>query len=125
MIGDTLRMTYPADEWNQPMPKPGREDVFAALHAELDARQAKGATTYGVRTLETFNGRDAHRDLRDELLDALAYEQQRRMERAALVGLLRRAAAMAREGVGIDSPKWDEWWGSAEALLGPDPEAWR
>lgn len=66
----------------QPPPTPGRANVFDALIAELRAREAQGSRTYG-RSLETFNGRDPLEDLMEELLDALVYLQQWRMERAA------------------------------------------
>ena len=65
------------------MPKPGGESVTDRLVERLRERQAKGIATYG-RSLETFNGRDAHRDLEEELLDALQYNAQQRMERVAL-----------------------------------------
>jgi hypothetical protein len=65
------------------------------LVALLRERQKKGIETYG-RSLETFNGRDVHRDLREELVDALQYEEQRRLEHAALLSRLRVALAALR-----------------------------
>jgi cobalamin biosynthesis Mg chelatase CobN len=64
----------------QPLPTPGRENVFDALIADLRAREAQGLATY-KRSLETFNGRDPLQDLEEELLDALVYCKQARMER--------------------------------------------
>jgi hypothetical protein len=81
-------------EGDQDLPVAGRESVFAELrrrveqaHAEelrrIDAREATGVKRY-ARSLETFNGRDAGRDLEEELLDGLAYATQLRLERNAL-----------------------------------------
>ena len=71
----------------QAMPAPGRESVNARvselLPGLLTARQAKGLETYG-RPLETFNGRDVHRDLLEELVDAVQYAVQAQMEREAI-----------------------------------------
>ncbi|MDE2102867.1 MAG: hypothetical protein KGL39_36825 [Patescibacteria group bacterium] len=68
----------------QPMPTPGQQDVTETLIDWLRERQAKGIATYG-RSLETFNGRSAPRDLREELLDALQYTHQWELEQAAMV----------------------------------------
>jgi hypothetical protein len=109
---------------DQPNPTAGREDVFAALHRWLDEREAKGLATYG-KPLMTFNGRDVQRDLREELLDALVYEQKRQMERAALVELLQRARDIIWGVDWTQDPRPVEWVEDADATLGPDPEAWR
>jgi hypothetical protein len=64
-----------------------RPDIFDLVKADLDARNAKGRETYGG-TLRPFDGRDSHRDLYEELLDAVMYERKRQVEReAALVAL--------------------------------------
>jgi hypothetical protein len=70
-------------------PKAGKEDVTEALIAHLRKRQAKGRAEYG-RSLETFNGRDAGRDLLEELLDGAQYAMQLQLERAALEAELAR-----------------------------------
>lgn len=46
-------------------------------------RRRIGIARYG-RPLQAHNGRDALRDLREELLDALAYSEQEAVERAKL-----------------------------------------
>lgn len=76
-----------AREGDQQLPTEGRGDVILSLvrsvPAQLLERRATGVRRYG-RPLETWNGRDAHRDLREELLDALAYSEQAAQERADL-----------------------------------------
>lgn len=76
----------------QPLPTPGAQSVFAEVRRLLDAREAKGVATYG-RTLETFNGRDAHQDGLEELLDGFLYRTQAQMERQALEERLVQARA--------------------------------
>lgn len=68
---------------DQPLPTEGQESVQDALIAEIEARKALGVSRYG-RALQTFNGRDALRDLLDELLDGATYAMQVRMEVAAV-----------------------------------------
>lgn len=72
----------------QALPTPGAQSVFAEVRRLLDAREAKGVATYG-RTLETFNGRDAHQDGLEELLDGFLYRTQAHLERKALEAELR------------------------------------
>lgn len=78
-------------EGDQPLPTPGHKSVFAEVHrridefattahARVDGREAIGVRRYGI-SLQTHNGRDAGRDLEEELLDALAYATQARLER--------------------------------------------
>jgi hypothetical protein len=66
-------------------------DVWAALIARnssgallyaMSERRDLGIARYGT-PLRPHNGRDVNRDLREELLDALAYAAQRAMERDA------------------------------------------
>lgn len=64
----------------QPLPTPGRENVIGHVIADLREREKKGIQTYGT-TLQTHNGRDALRDLYEELLDACQYLKQLMMER--------------------------------------------
>jgi hypothetical protein len=67
----------------QAPPMPGLRDVSAesrrVLVELLERRQSVGLQRYG-RPLETWNGRDAVRDLLEELIDALQYAVQVRME---------------------------------------------
>lgn len=74
-------------EGDQALPTPGAQSVFAEVRRRLGEREAIGIRRYGT-TLETFNDRDAGRDLEDELLDALAYATQARLEHAAVVEAL-------------------------------------
>jgi len=70
-----------------PQPPPattGRSRVVLDdLVVLLRERAEFGQRKYGVR-LETFNGRDAHLDALQELLDLFVYLHQAQMERAAL-----------------------------------------
>lgn len=73
---------------DQPLPTPGQADVTpaarASFNAMLDQREQKGIATYG-RSLQTWNGRDAHQDLAEEVIDLWQYATQARMERDDLV----------------------------------------
>lgn len=74
-------MSYERDpNRDQPLPRPGREDVLLTLVDALTERRAYGIRKYG-RPLESFNGRDAIRDAWEETLDLLAYLTQVRLER--------------------------------------------
>jgi hypothetical protein len=84
-------------EGDQALPVVGVESVFAEMRRRINEREAIGVKRYG-RSLETFNGRDAGRDLEDELLDALAYATQLRLERRALAEALRALAGHVRGG---------------------------
>lgn len=66
---------------DQPLPEAGRANVVDDLVAHLRARIELGVKRYG-RPLETFNGRDAHRDELEEFVDGWIYRWQARMERA-------------------------------------------
>lgn len=55
-------------------------DIFPLVHADLDARNAKGRETYGG-TLRPHDGRDTLRDLYEELMDACAYIRKLMYER--------------------------------------------
>lgn len=97
----------------QPLPTPGGQSVFAEarrrINAALDARESKGIATYG-RTLETFNGRDAHQDKAEEFIDGFLYETQAALERKKLEEDL----FLAREAGG-------ELMGLVRLLLNPSP----
>jgi hypothetical protein len=51
----------------------------SSLAANVEARIALGERKYGTR-LKSYNGRDAIKDLMDELLDALNYAKQVEIE---------------------------------------------
>ena len=70
----------------QPLPtsESKSQSVTSALRKLLDEREAKGIATYG-RSLQTHNGRDAVRDLVEELIDGAQYALQWEIERADLL----------------------------------------
>lgn len=65
---------------DQPLPRPGAQDVQQALINAIAERRAYGITKYG-QPLETLNGRDALRDAWEEVIDLAAYLTQLRLER--------------------------------------------
>jgi hypothetical protein len=67
----------------EPPPEPGRGNVLDDLVVALRERSDFGLRKYGTR-LESFNGRDAHLDALQELLDLFVYLHQAAMERAEL-----------------------------------------
>jgi len=98
---------------DEPMPKPGKEDVIPvarALFLEVQEMQiAKGLATYGT-TLQTHNGRNPFMDAITEQVDNLHYTVQAMMEyddllaeterlRAALTITEAKVAAAARADV--------------------------
>jgi hypothetical protein len=58
-------------------------DILGELIERLEERRATGLRRYG-KPLRAFNGRDAARDLEDELLDGAAYARQVAAETYAL-----------------------------------------
>ena len=68
----------------EPMPRPGRVDVFKAAHEVLDQRAKQGMETYG-RPLESFNGRNPARDALEEAADQFVYLIQLCEERQFMV----------------------------------------
>jgi septal ring factor EnvC (AmiA/AmiB activator) len=83
-------------EGDQALPKPGEGDILLTLAREIPMalleRRRVGIKRYS-RPLQAFNGRSANRDLREELLDALAYSEQEAVERAKLEEDLAKARA--------------------------------
>ena len=84
-----------------------QRDVTPLVIEDLKARTERGTKEYG-EPLRTFNGRNALRDLYEELLDAAQYAKQRLVEEDAVVaetsiGLLKAALSWALQGVAI----WD------------------
>lgn len=80
----------------QPPPKPTpesvpvmpyviRRGVSADVHQMLHKRYEQGIDSYGV-PLVTHNGRSAHLDALEEMLDAMLYMQQYELETGAEVG---------------------------------------
>ncbi|MDQ1041459.1 hypothetical protein QFZ75_007961 [Streptomyces sp. V3I8] len=67
---------------DQPLPTEGQENVQDRLIELLSERRTLGIERYG-RALQTFNGRNAIRDLIEELLDGATYAMQAEMERDA------------------------------------------
>lgn len=65
----------------QPAPtKNDRPAVWDLVKADFDARDELGAKRYGTR-LQPHNGRDALRDMYEEILDAAVYARQMLYER--------------------------------------------
>lgn len=65
--------------YDQPLPKPGGESVTDAVISDLHARREMGREKYGDE-LRTNNGHAAGRDLYEELIDAVLYAKQVKME---------------------------------------------
>lgn len=76
----------------QPDPKPGKTVVWPIAKDRFDTilaqRVEQGRETYGTE-LQTHNGRDPHLDALTELVDAVLYLEQARLERDDLVALFR------------------------------------
>lgn len=83
----------------QVAPRAGRANVLEDLVVMLRERSDFGLRKYGTR-LETFNGRDAHLDALQELLDLFVYLHQGRMERAELEGGEVQVVAAPRRAAG-------------------------
>ena len=68
----------------QPLPTTSVGDICALVIADMEERRRMGIAKFGT-PLQPHNGRDARRDLYQELLDAVFYERQdleeRRLER--------------------------------------------
>ncbi len=66
----------------QPMPIPNtRPSIQSLVRADLEQRELVGISRYGT-PLQPHNGRDALRDLYEELLDGACYARQAMEERA-------------------------------------------
>lgn len=74
----------------QHLPQAGKQSVTQELMKLLLAREKKGIETYG-RSLETFNGRSAERDLVEELIDATQYALQIKLERRVIMKVVEAA----------------------------------
>ncbi len=71
-------------------------DVNSALIEHLRQRAAFGKNKYGVE-LTAFNGRNPLKDKREELLDALVYNEQDILEREALTDLIERTISILHD----------------------------
>lgn len=61
---------------DQPLPQVNDEtDIQSLVIADIESRRQVGIERYGT-ALQPFNGRDALRDLYEELLDAATYARQ-------------------------------------------------
>jgi hypothetical protein len=70
---------------DQPLPTVNDEpDIQTQVIADIEARRNVGISRYGT-ALQPWNGRDAHRDLYEELLDAAMYVKQVMVERRKLL----------------------------------------
>lgn len=78
---NTVREPVPAAHREQEMPiKNGLPCIQDMVIADMEKRKAIGLQRYGT-LLQPFNGRDALRDLYEELLDAAQYVRQEIEER--------------------------------------------
>jgi hypothetical protein len=59
----------------EPLPVPGKEDVWPYVLQDCLERVKSGKATYGTY-LQTHNGRNPLEDLKDELWDAIFYITQ-------------------------------------------------
>ncbi len=84
---------------DQPLPTPGQLNVQDALIDLIKERRALGIERYG-RPLQTFNGRNAVRDLLEELLDGATYAMQVEMEIEQLKAERDALAAQYAEALG-------------------------
>lgn len=67
---------------DQPLPVPNdHPDIQSQVIADIEARRELGIQRYGS-ALKPHNGRDALRDLYEELIDAACYAKQAMVERA-------------------------------------------
>lgn len=69
---------------DQPLPKPGRLPVQLILIRAIEERRKFGIRKYG-RPLEAHNGRDALRDMWEELMDATSYFTQFVLEQGVIL----------------------------------------
>jgi hypothetical protein len=105
---------------DQPLPTEGQEDVQAAVIREIEDRRALGISRYG-RPLQTFNGRNAFQDAREEALDLVMYLKQAELEQAALKARIDQALRLHHVPEGEDRCVSCEQVGPCEtrqALLG-------
>lgn len=72
-------------EGDQPLPvRNGERDVQSQVIEDIVARREVGIARYGV-ALQPHNGRDALRDLYEELIDGAMYAKQLMLERGTLL----------------------------------------
>ena len=70
-------------EGDQQLPVPNdHPDIQSQVIADIQERRQVGIARYGT-ALQPFNGRDALRDLYEELIDAAMYVKQLMVEREA------------------------------------------
>lgn len=102
----------PASEAEQPLPTVnGRADVQSRVILDIRNRRELGRKRYGT-ALQPFNGRDALRDLYEELLDATMYTRQTMMERDAASYTLARESFQLITGKSED--EWNELTGEGQ-----------
>lgn len=106
-------MTLRQRPGDQPLPTEGGEHVQDRLIKLIEERRTLGVQRYG-RALQTFNGRNAVRDLLEELLDGATYAMQVEMEQEA---------QQARIGAGLNLHTDDH--GLCRTCAAPSPCATR
>jgi hypothetical protein len=76
VVRSRLDVLYdPSVEQPRPTPRDNVTDIQGLVMADIAARREVGIQRYGT-PLQPHNGRDALRDLYDELLDAACYARQ-------------------------------------------------
>lgn len=80
-------------EGDQQLPVPNDSpDIQSLVIADIEARRQVGIERYGT-ALQAHNGRDALRDLYEELIDGAMYTRQVMVERDALIKFLQERRA--------------------------------
>jgi hypothetical protein len=94
---ETLTPTRANRKHDQPLPEPNARPVMHEVLIDLvGKRLAIGIERYGTG-LQPLNGRDAYRDLVEELVDAAVYTLQVQHERAEMLDHARNLAAWLEE----------------------------
>ena len=96
-----LRKKEPRDSCDQPLPTPNdKPSLWDEVINDMKTRDTVGRARYGT-PLQPHNGRNALVDIADELLDALVYLKQLRVEaaafRVALVEILSKSSSTCPE----------------------------
>ena len=65
---------------HEPLPKPGKVDIYPLVLADIQARADAGRAKYGT-VLQSHNGRDALMDAYQEAIDLALYLRQAMVER--------------------------------------------
>ena len=110
-------MALESTEQPAPIVTDDSKAVAKELFEYMQKRVQDGERKYGA-PLNSFNGRNAAEDMRDELFDALIYAQQMVMERESLNVSLRsyKAAGFSLLCKHFGIPEGENWKGVVEAI---------